>query len=694
MFVALMAVVTLHANVVDTLTAVSTGIKTASKKAYMAVNCSGVSGAEYEVYAYGQQDFIQIRISDGKSGIVSTKSAGYVKSVKLVMNQEKTTSAVDVDIFAANSAYASAEDLYGDKANKVGSIHTQTEGLFTFTKNYTYVGIKSQVGSKYIDAIYVEWGEEKIPGGDEEEWTPDIISVDSAITLIGKGDTHTHYVKGVVASSPWQANNKWPGLATCDLRDAEGKTETILQAYNIGNKAAGTWFQSQEEADSILALGDTILVFASALSFYEAKSLNEINGGYYVETLGKSSTIDVTATYKYGVGAIATDSDKEGQYAYEIVLSSVGIEDMDNAVHMFIGSYLEKSIDGSYSLFDDKSYVDNVGPLSGSVKLTFVTTDGTNNTYHIVANYAADGKTYRIDGEYVLPGYTKEFEPYFLENDTYYPAEDGDTLTCLQALRFARSLGGEGIESTIKVSIKGFVAAKPVIKKVGQINFDMKDDLNGKAYAQAFYCYEQDLDSILAGDEVLVTGKVQLYGGKAEISNGNITRISEGPKHYRDLPCVEVPDGYISVERAMEIGNALQAEVGKTVETDEAYTVVGYIAKVSYQMSNDTASWFMSDDKESTFGDLQAYKCHIEFLLAHGDRVMITGKIAKYQKDATTANIEFAKGTAQIINPCTDLEEVFMQAEKLRINKILIDGQLLIQKDNKWYNAQGAVIKK
>lgn len=541
-----------------------------------------------------------------------------------------------------------------------------------------------------VKQIEVTYGEQPVV------WKPDTISVSKAIGYIKTNDplkNKTHYIKGVVGGTPFTVQSG--GTKYCVwLTDIDNPTDS-LEGFGI-QKVQGTEYKDLSEMEQDFGLMDTVWVFANALSYFEKDKVYEIYGGYFAGTKGKSSTVNVTDIYKYGVGAVVIDPIKEGKYAYEVVLSSVSADDTENALHMVITPSMEKSIDGSYSLFAENSYADNGGPISGSLRLTYKSTDGANNTYHVVANYILNEKSYRIDGDYVLPGYTKDFaEPFFLENDPPYEAKEGDVLTGLQALRFAKTLGGEGKESSITVSIHGYVADKPKIEKGVQIDFDIKDnaDLTGTAYAKAYYCYEQELDSILKGDEVLVTGKVQLFKGQAEISNGTITRINEGPKHYRDLPCVEIPDGYISVERAMEIGNALQAEIGKTVETDEVYTVVGYVAKVTYQMAKDTATWFLSDDKESTFGDLQAYKCHIKFMLTHGDRVMVTGKIAKYQKNATTANIEFSKGDAQIINPCTDLEQVFMKAESLHINKILVNGQLLFQKDNKWYNLQGAVIK-
>ncbi len=358
---------------------------------------------------------------------------------------------------------------------------------------------------------------------------------------------------------------------------------------------------------------------------------------------------------------------------------------------------MEKSIEGSYSLFAENSYADNGGPIAGSIRLTYVSTDGTNNTYHVVANYILNEKSYRIDGDYVLPGYTKDFaEPFFLENDTPYEAKEGDVLTGLQALRFAKTLGGEGKESSITVSIHGYVADKPRIEKGVQIDFDMKDndDLTGTAYAKAYYCYEQDLDSIVKGDEVYVTGKVQLFKGQAEISNGTITRINEGPKHVRNTNCVDEPASSISVAEAMQIGGELKPAAGQEMSTDQEYTVVGYVAKIKTQTSQGSATWFMSDDKESDFGDLQAYNCPICAMLVKGDRVMITGKITNFcSQDGKKNTIEFSKCPAKFICTGTDLEHVFMKAESLRINKILVNGQLLFQKDNKWYNAQGAVIK-
>ncbi|MCQ2330820.1 MAG: hypothetical protein MJZ55_02405 [Paludibacteraceae bacterium] len=691
--VVLLAAVTMCAETVktDELTSSTFGLNQAAGAYKDKTYTSQVTGVEYATQAYCAKDlaFIQIRSKNNNSGIVSTTSGGYVKSVRIIQNVDNTIK--QVDIYGSNTAFGSPADLYdAAKCVKVGSTTTQDQTI-TFSENYTYVGIRSSEGARYLDKVVIEWTDTK-PGGDPVVWNPDTISVDSAITLIGKGDVHTHYVKGVVAGTPFTVQSS--GTKYCVwLTDIDNPTDS-LEGFGI-QKVQGTEYKDLQEMEQDFGLMDTVMVFANALAYYEKDKINEINGGYFFKTVGKSSTVNVTDIYKYGVGAIVIDPIKEGKYAYEIVLSSVGAEDLESALHMVITPSIERSIEGSYSLFAEKSYADDGGPISGSIRLTYVSTDGTNNTYHVVANYILNEKSYRIDGDYVLPGYTKDLEYFSLENDTPYEAKEGDVLTGLQALRFAKFLGGEGKESSITVSIHGYVADKPKIEKGVQIDFDIKDnaDLTGTAYAKAYYCYEQELDSILKGDEVLVTGKVQLFKGQAEISNGTITRINEGPKHYRDLPCVEIPDSYISVERAMEIGNALQAEIGKTVETDEVYTVVGYVAKVTYQMAKDTATWFLSDDKESTFGDLQAYKCHIKFMLTHGDRVMVTGKIAKYQKNATTANIEFSKGDAQIINPCTDLEQVFMKAESLHINKILVNGQLLFQKDNKWYNLQGAVIK-
>lgn len=690
LFMALIAVVAMQANVVDTLTAVSTGIKSAEKAAYDAFNYTGVSGAEYEVYAYGKQDFIQIRISDNKSGVVSTKSAGYVKSVKIVMNAGKTTKAVDVDIFASNEAYTAAADLYGDKANKVGSIQTQKVGEYIFEKNYTYVGIKSQTGSKYIDSIYVEWGDEKIPGGDEEEWVPDTISVTEAKALIDAKDNHSHYVVGVVAQVPFEPI-KTTYSYSFFMIDANNPTDS-LEAFTI-YQADGSKFASLEAMTEVIELNDTVMIFANGLALYNDK-VYETTQGKYIKTLGKSQVIDITEEYPYSVGATYVGRTEKGAIKYDVLLTKT--EDVEEGLHLIITTNDSLAIAGSHALYND-SYIDGETATcnGGTAKLTYVSNDGNYNKYNLNATFGFGEKNYKINREYAIAGWTAEFDPIDFANDRPFIPAEGDTITGAKALSFAKSLGGEGIESDIKVYVHGWVSSNPKTQKPGQLQFYMDDTEEGSSNSpvQAYYCYEQGLDSIVKGDEVLLYGKIQLFKEKAEVSNGQIYRLNDGPRHARNIECVEEPDGAISVARAMEIGNALIAPVEQTVETPDVYTVVGYIAKVSYQTKNDTATWFMTDEKGATFGDLQAYKCYIPAMILAGDKVMITGKIAKYQKSADAANIEFAKGTgAFVCEEGTDLEVIKEQAIKLNVNKVIINGQFFILKDGKMFDGRGNVV--
>ncbi|MBQ0119317.1 MAG: hypothetical protein KBS42_06105, partial [Bacteroidales bacterium] len=168
-----------------------------------------------------------------------------------------------------------------------------------------------------------------------------------------------------------------------------------------------------------------------------------------------------------------------------------------------------------------------------------------------------------------------------------------------------------------------------------------------------------------------------------------------GEEVKRTAVVESVPEGAITVAKAMEIGKALTAEVGTTATTDDDYIVLGYVAKVSYAMQNDTATWSMADEQGATFGDLQAYKCKIAADIYAGDQVFVIGKIAKYQKDASTANIEIAKGEGHFAALTTDLKEVIatIAPSSNQTVKVIVNGQLYIIRDGKTYTTQGILVE-
>lgn len=515
----------------------------------------------------------------------------------------------------------------------------------------------------------------------------DTVSVTEARGLIDAKKFDPCYIIGVVATAPSDPGTY--GNTIFWMTDVKNPTDS-LEAYKI----SGLNGADIKTIDDIpFEMGDTIMIFANGLALYNDK-IYETTSGNYVETLGESQVIDITEEYPYSLGATYVGRTEKGAIKYDVLLTKT--EDTEEGLHLIITTNDSLAIAGPHTLYND-SYIDGETDVcnGGNAKLTYVSNDGNYNKYNLSATFGFGEKNYKINREYAIPGWTAEFDPIDFANDRPFIPEEGDTITCAQALSFAKSLGKE-TESDIQVYIHGWVVSNPKTSdsNMSQRNFYINDDPKASSgIAQSYYCYEQGLDSIAKGNEVLLYGKIQLYNDVAEIKNGQIYRLTGTEQHHRDIQCVEEPDGAISVARAMEIGNALIAPVGQTVETPDVYTVVGYIAKVSYQTKNDTATWFMTDEKGATFGDLQAYKCYIPAMILAGDKVMITGKIAKYQKSADAANIEFARGTgAFVCEEGTDLEVIKEQAIKLNVNKVIINGQFFILKDGKMFDGRGNVV--
>ena len=133
-------------------------------------NFSGVKKSSDAVYAGNSakdgSGNIQLRSKNSESGIVSTTSGGYVKSVKITVGTGTKT----VDVYGSNSAFNSAEDLYGSVGTKVGSV--SSTGTINFTgdnANFEYVGIRSNDGAVYLSSVEITWTSSPDSGGGSGE---------------------------------------------------------------------------------------------------------------------------------------------------------------------------------------------------------------------------------------------------------------------------------------------------------------------------------------------------------------------------------------------------------------------------------------------------------------------------------------------------------------------------------------------
>ncbi len=137
-------------------------------------NKEGTSGAIYAGHtaagseSNGTKDLVvQLRTSDNAAGIVSTKSAGLIKSVTLTFNSA-TSDGRKVNVYGNNVAYTATTDLYdtAKAGEKVGYAEKKANQLTTkidFTNQYQYVGLRSDNGALYLDSIKIEWEETSGP---------------------------------------------------------------------------------------------------------------------------------------------------------------------------------------------------------------------------------------------------------------------------------------------------------------------------------------------------------------------------------------------------------------------------------------------------------------------------------------------------------------------------------------------------
>ncbi len=148
---------------VDVITWELTGVT--SYTAWSDKSCTGGSTAVYEGYSTkGANNTIQMRDSN-PMGLWTKASGGNVRSVTITLAPGTKT----VDVYAKKTAYGSGH-LYGsneEKGTKVGSVTSSSEEVvrqkITFSKDYSYVGIRSNDGANYIQEIRIEWSNSSIP---------------------------------------------------------------------------------------------------------------------------------------------------------------------------------------------------------------------------------------------------------------------------------------------------------------------------------------------------------------------------------------------------------------------------------------------------------------------------------------------------------------------------------------------------
>ena len=145
-------------EVVDVLNQEAFGL-TPGDSSYAEHDATGLNGSYHAQCAATKG--IQLRSKNSNSGIVGNCDGKVCRSITIEFDASTyvPSASRSVDIYASNSPFTIA-DMYNGGATKVGSIEFDADQLtqtYEFTADYQYIGIRSNNGAVYLNAIEVTW---------------------------------------------------------------------------------------------------------------------------------------------------------------------------------------------------------------------------------------------------------------------------------------------------------------------------------------------------------------------------------------------------------------------------------------------------------------------------------------------------------------------------------------------------------
>ncbi len=265
----------------------------ATTTSYSEWTATGTSGAEYAGNSAGGNGSIQLRSNNSTSGIVVTKSAGNVASVKVTFNTNTTAGRV-LSIYGSNTAYTAVSELYsadsqGTLIQDVTYAVGNEEQTVTVSDEYAYIGIRSKSGAQYVDEIEITWAAASTP----------------------VEPTVTYAVAGSIAELGYDAtNDAWDATAAPDMTLAEGTATLALTnislaagdvSYKIIAKPEGETWQWLGDPDNS---GDNYTVNADVAGTYDLTIIFDVATQKATATLTLVEAAQPTVTYAVA-GSIA-----------------------------------------------------------------------------------------------------------------------------------------------------------------------------------------------------------------------------------------------------------------------------------------------------------------------------------------------------------------------------------------------------
>ncbi|MBR2721497.1 MAG: Ig-like domain-containing protein [Clostridia bacterium] len=245
---------------------------------------TGASGAVYAGNSAGGNSAIQMRSNNSNSGIVTTASGGKIKSITITWNTN-TSGGRKLNIYGKDSAYSAATELYSDDTQ--GALVTSftyaagtTKQTFTFTDEYTFIGIRSNSGALYLDSIEIEWDS----GAESGETTEKVVYTDSNFAFRFAVDAALVDLDGIDA---------------CGIKITAGGKSVFFEAD------AGSWTKvlDDETGDELycitVELGDIMNDPAKLGTVFTMQAYVEVDGVKYAADTEKAYSVADMVAYYY-----------------------------------------------------------------------------------------------------------------------------------------------------------------------------------------------------------------------------------------------------------------------------------------------------------------------------------------------------------------------------------------------------------
>ena len=140
----------------DVLDSASTGVSGSNYADWDGLGGTS-SDAVYAGNSAASNSTIQLRSNNSNSGVISTKSGGYVRKIAVKWNTG-TADGRTLNIYGKNEAYTSPTQLYGtEKGTLLGTIVYGSSTELTISDDYTFIGFRSASGALYLDEVRITW---------------------------------------------------------------------------------------------------------------------------------------------------------------------------------------------------------------------------------------------------------------------------------------------------------------------------------------------------------------------------------------------------------------------------------------------------------------------------------------------------------------------------------------------------------